>query len=102
MLAMNAPMSSSHFDLWLVAGWTMIHFLWLGTLVAFAALVSRWLLCRTSANVRYATSLTFLTLLAAPPIIIATWLHQTPASFKGEAGGGFIGIEEPIRDTLSK
>src|SRR4051812_3405358 len=99
---MNTYLPSNGFDLWHIAGWTMIHFLWLGTLVAFAALVSRWLLCRTSANVRYATSLTFLTLLAALPIIIATWLHQNPASFKGEARGGFIGIDEPIRDTLSK
>jgi beta-lactamase regulating signal transducer with metallopeptidase domain/multidrug efflux pump subunit AcrA (membrane-fusion protein) len=82
MLAMNAPMSSSHFDLWMVAGWTMIHFVWLGTFVALAALMSRWLLRRTSATVRYAVALACLAMLAAMPIAIAMWLHEYSPSVR--------------------
>src|SRR4051794_8781461 len=77
---MNAPISSSHLDLWMVAGWTMIHFLWLGTLVAVAGLISRWVLCRASASVRYAVALSWLATLLALPIGIATWLYQNPPS----------------------
>src|SRR4051794_10143442 len=101
MLAMNAPMSSSHFDLWLVAGWTMIHFLWLGTLVALAALVSRWLLCRTSANVRYVVALTCLMMLAAMPITIVVWLYEySPSSrladqpLRNDAGSPVIELKD--------
>lgn len=77
---MNAPMSSSHFDLWMIAGWTMIHFLWLGTLVALAALLGRWLLRRASANLRYAVALTSLAMLAAMPVAIAIWMHENSPS----------------------
>ena len=45
---MNTCLFASVENTWLLAGWTMIHFLWLGTLVALAGLLSRWLLRRTS------------------------------------------------------
>jgi beta-lactamase regulating signal transducer with metallopeptidase domain len=73
---MNTHLFASVENMWILAGWTMIHFLWLGTLVALAALISRWLLRRTSANVRYAVALTCLAILAAMPMAIAMWLHQ--------------------------
>ena len=38
---MNAYLSSNGIELWHVAGWTMVHFLWLGALVAAAAAVCR-------------------------------------------------------------
>jgi beta-lactamase regulating signal transducer with metallopeptidase domain len=82
---MNTYLPSTGFDLWHIAGWTMIHFLWLGTLVALAAFLCRWMLRRASANVRYAISLACLALFAALPILVAAWLHQNPSSFRVEA-----------------
>src|SRR5256885_12741237 len=77
-------MNTFHFasieNIWLLAGWTMIHFLWLGTLVGLVALSSRWLLGRASANVRYTLALSWLAALVALPIGIATWLYQNPPS----------------------
>ena len=73
---MNTYLFASVENMWLLAGWTMIHCLWLGTLVALAALISRWLLRRASANVRYAVALTCLAMLASMPIAIAMWLHE--------------------------
>src|SRR3954470_20980568 len=79
-------MNISHFasveNIWLLAGWTMIHFLWLGTLVGTIALPSRWLLGRASANVRYAVALSWLAALVALPIGIATGLYQNPPSIQ--------------------
>jgi beta-lactamase regulating signal transducer with metallopeptidase domain len=79
---MNTYLFASVQNLWLLAGWTMIHFLWLGTLVALAALVSRWMLRRASANVQYVVALTCLAMLAAIPIVIATWLHKYSPSLQ--------------------
>jgi beta-lactamase regulating signal transducer with metallopeptidase domain/biopolymer transport protein ExbD/C-terminal processing protease CtpA/Prc len=72
---MNAILFADATNAWLLAGWTMIHFLWLGTLVAMAAFFCRWLLRRASANLRYAVSIACLSLLAALPVAIASWLH---------------------------
>ena len=36
---MNAALPANVSDLWFITGWTMIHFLWLGAIVAAAALV---------------------------------------------------------------
>ena len=57
---MNAYLSSNGIELWHIAGWTMVHFLWLGTLVAAAAAVCRFFLRRTSPNIRYAFMLAWL------------------------------------------
>ena len=62
--------------LWLVAGWTMLHFLWIGALVGIVAAVGRWLLRRRSANVRYLFALVVFAVLAALPLAV------------GEAGAG--------------
>ncbi len=59
---------------WHLAGWTMLHYLWLGALVGLAAGVGRLLLRRASANVRYVAALSFLAVLAALPMGIAVWM----------------------------
>src|SRR5262245_47553813 len=61
-------------ELWSVAGWTMVHFLWLGTVVGLVAMITRLLAGRASANVRYATALASLSVLAVLPVAIAAWL----------------------------
>src|SRR5215213_503402 len=81
---MNTYLPPNGFDLWHIAGWTMIHFLWIGTLVALAGFLCRWLLRRLSPNVRYATSLACFVLFAALPIVISAWLCQNPTSFQLE------------------
>src|SRR5215207_7421510 len=100
---MNVILFANVESTWLLVGWTMVHFLWQGTLVALAALLSRWLLRRASANVRYVTALACLTTLAALPVATAIWLHQNPASFQvkdslsqEEGGGGFAAAQKPI------
>ncbi len=73
---MNAYLPFDAIELWHVAGWTMIHFLWLGTLVGAVALIGRLLLRRADPSVRYAAALCSLILLAALPLAIAAWLIQ--------------------------
>ena len=49
---MIAQISFRGAELWFVASWTMLHFLWLGTVAGLAAMACRLLLRRASADVR--------------------------------------------------
>ncbi len=70
--------------LWQLAGWTMLHYLWLGTIIALAGALLRLACRRTSPNIRYAISLFTLTALAAAPAAIAAWLTlHSPAILAG-------------------
>src|SRR4051812_12978884 len=71
---MNAVVPATMSDLWFVAGWTMVHFFWLGAITGALALVCRMLLRSTSASVRYGAALATLIVLAALPLATATWL----------------------------
>ena len=62
------------FAVWHLAGWTMLHFIWAGSLVAVLAALGRQLLRRAHPDVRYAYALASLTLLAAAPAVIAAVL----------------------------
>ena len=66
-------------EFWQIAGWTMLHYLWLGTLVVAAAALSRLVLRRASPNTRYAAALAWLMLLALLPVGIAVWLSENVA-----------------------
>ncbi len=80
---MNAYLAFDSSEVWHLAGWTMLHYLWLGTLVGIVALISRLLLRRAAPNVRYTLALGWLMLLAILPLGIAAWLatnSQTTAS----------------------
>ncbi len=61
-----------HSRTWLLLGWTMIHFLWIGVLLLVAAGALRLLLRRASPNIRYAVALLALVALAAAPAVVAT------------------------------
>jgi hypothetical protein len=61
-------------SLWQLAGWTMIHSLWLGAAVALAGGFLRVAARRAAPNVRYAISLATLAALAATPLAAAVWL----------------------------
>jgi beta-lactamase regulating signal transducer with metallopeptidase domain len=66
--------SLAQWDWWYVAGWTMLHYLWLGALVGAAAGVSGFALRRAGANVRYAVALAWLAVLAVLPIGVGVWV----------------------------
>jgi len=92
---MNALLSLRGIELWQLAGWTMVHFLWLGALVAVAAAGCRVLLRRAQPNVRYAFTLAWLLALAALPLAAAAWLYQNSPPLKGGAGGGILTANTP-------
>ena len=56
---------------WIVAGWTMLHFLWVGAIIGGAAVSGRWALRSAGSNVRYAFALLCLSALALAPVLIA-------------------------------
>jgi hypothetical protein len=92
---MNIYLFASVESGWLLAGWTMIHFLWLGALVTVAVFAGRWMLRRASANARYAVALSCFALLAAlPPAIAACLATFSPplkvadSPWRGWSGGG--------------
>jgi len=67
-------------DLWLGVGWTMVHYLWVGTLWGLLAMVCRRALRRASADTQYVVGLGWLALLAVTPLAIAAWIAaQSPA-----------------------
>ncbi len=92
---MTVPITLAVSDLWLIAGWTMVHFLWLGALVGAAAAVCRLLLRRAVASVRYAFMVAWLIALATLPIATAAWLCSNSPPFQGGARGGFVSTVIP-------
>jgi beta-lactamase regulating signal transducer with metallopeptidase domain len=62
------------FPVWHLAGSTLLHFIWVGSIVAVLAALGRRLLRRAHPNVRYAYALASLTMLAAAPAVIAAVL----------------------------
>ena len=69
-------------DVWQLAGWTMLHYLWLGMLAGLAAGALRLVLRRASANVRYVAALGCLTVLAALPVAIGAWESAAPQAMQ--------------------
>lgn len=66
--------------LWVAAGWTMIHFLWVGLAIALLAHVVRRALDRAPAEIRHAAVLICFAALVAAPIPIYRWsLDRVPA-----------------------
>ena len=45
------------YRIWQVAGWTMLHYLWVGGGLGTATLALRWVLRSAAANVRYLAAL---------------------------------------------
>jgi beta-lactamase regulating signal transducer with metallopeptidase domain len=72
--------------LWQLGGWTMLQFLWIGTIVAVVGGGVRMMVRRGSPAVRYAASLATLAALAMTPAGIAGWLAlDSPAILAGRA-----------------
>jgi beta-lactamase regulating signal transducer with metallopeptidase domain len=82
---MNALFRFDSGELWHLVGWTMLHFLWLGTLVGVAAGACRLCLRRAAPNVRYVMSVAALLALALLPFAIATWLAEYSRPVQAQA-----------------
>ena len=74
---MNFSVDLGHGNVWQLAGWTMIHFAWIGTALFALTFLSRLLLRRAHPTWRYATTLALFTLLAISPALIGTYLATT-------------------------
>lgn len=102
-------------DLWSIAGWTMVHFLWAGALVGAAAGMCRFVLRRANANLRYVVMVAWLVVLVALPLGIAGWLARNaepltdrevivaPAAsdttlVAGTAADAIIELHDPLAD----
>src|SRR5271166_1279467 len=75
---------------WGLAGWTMLHYLWVGGVLAALAAAGRRVLLRAHPDVRYGYALASLTILAVAPAVIA-WViacgPPAPATPPRIAGG---------------
>ena len=61
---------------WLLAGWTMLHFLWVGTLIALVNAALRRMLRRAPPEARYGLALLGFATMAATPVLIAWCLFE--------------------------
>jgi beta-lactamase regulating signal transducer with metallopeptidase domain len=70
--------------LWDVAGWTMLHYLWVGGVAGVLAAARRWLLRVGHPDIRYGYALVSLGILAIAPVLIAYEIsHGVPARVIG-------------------
>lgn len=75
---------------WPAIGWTMIHFLWIGTLIGLIALAGRLLLRQSRPQIRYLFLSGCLLLMATSPWLILWHLlpdSPSPAHGRGPAAG---------------
>ncbi len=76
---------------WFALGWTMLHFLWVGTVLGLVAWFGRLALRSTRADVRYVYATVCLMVIAlTPPVIFSRYLRfsmnaQAPLVSSGEA-----------------
>ena len=57
---------------WSAMGWTMLHFLWIGSILGVLAFLGKWLLRHARIELQYLYSLACLLTLAATPALVAT------------------------------
>jgi beta-lactamase regulating signal transducer with metallopeptidase domain len=84
-----------HSRAWLLLGWSMIHFLWVGGAVLIATGVLRLLLQRATPNVRYAVAVATLVILVASPALVAVRL--APRSL-ADAESASLGVSRALVD----
>jgi beta-lactamase regulating signal transducer with metallopeptidase domain len=86
---MNTILRFDGGELWQLAGWTMLHFAWIGGVVGVVAFACWVITRRAPANVRYVVALVCLGAMAASPGGVAAWLvvHGFVAS---------VGADTPI------
>ena len=70
-------------DLAQAAGWTLLHFVWQGCLIAFLPVISQALSPRQSARLRYGTACLALLMMAVTPLITFSLLEVPGAPASG-------------------
>ncbi|WP_435009096.1 M56 family metallopeptidase [Tundrisphaera lichenicola] len=68
---------------WMASGWTMIHLVWVGTLIGLMAAIARLTLRSARPEIRYAVALVALMLLIASPVALFAILYEPPAKIAG-------------------
>jgi beta-lactamase regulating signal transducer with metallopeptidase domain len=63
---------------WSLAGWTMMHFFWVGGLAGLFAAVIRRSLRHSGPEVRYAAALCSLLGIGIAPVVLAVWMAASP------------------------
>jgi hypothetical protein len=86
---------------WLLAGWTMLHFLWVGALAAAAGAIVRLAVRRCGPNVRYAASLAMLAAVACAPVVIACVLVCNPALMASAWEPPALPVDDSPHETAS-
>jgi beta-lactamase regulating signal transducer with metallopeptidase domain len=81
-------------------GWTLIHFIWQGAIVAFLVYVSRALLSRAQATVRYGSACAGMLLLLILPVLTSCILSRADGTATGQAAG--TQVREIARDIQSQ
>jgi len=67
------------FRIWQIAGWTMLHYLWVGGLLGVIAVVLRRGMRSAGANLRYLAALSCFAILGIAPLLIAAVVtHSLP------------------------
>lgn len=61
-------------------GWTLMHFLWQGTLIAIAYAIARFTLRHAAPQTRYLSGLATMLCMACSPVITFMWLTPTAAA----------------------
>ena len=69
----SMPMGS---PLWVAAGWTMVHFYWIGAALGFAGLLGRRALRAARPEARYALALSILAAMAVAPAATFAWVYE--------------------------
>ncbi len=71
---------------WMIAGWTILHFLWVGLLLGIVPILGRWLLRLATPQIRYLFALACLLTLSLAPFLIAAQVSRSlaasPAKFQ--------------------
>lgn len=65
-------------QLWMAAGWTMLHYLWIGTLLGVGAAIGRLALKGASPVLRYGFAVGCFLALAVTPVFVFVWMVQNP------------------------
>lgn len=89
----------SGFRLWEIAGWTMLHYFWVGAALGVVALLVRQRLQSSGASVRYLVALGSLLLLSIAPAAIAVVVTQdlAPGASLAERRVRSVGQSEEMR-----
>jgi beta-lactamase regulating signal transducer with metallopeptidase domain len=78
-----------------IAGLTLLHFIWQGTLVGLAASAALWFARHRTAAARYVLACAALTAMVALPFVTAYWLTAAPATVR--AVGQVVGTNTAAR-----